>query len=56
MYDAGRYFTITGNHLDVTPTTIEESSRREAPRADGDKKGTVGVVFTPERKRNDQNC
>jgi hypothetical protein len=24
MYDAGRYFTITGNHLDGTPTTIEE--------------------------------
>lgn len=27
MYDSGRYFTVTGHHLDGTPTTIE--SRQE---------------------------
>jgi putative DNA primase/helicase len=26
MYDRARYFTITGKHLDGTPTTIEERS------------------------------
>ena len=24
MYDSGRYFTVTGHHLESTPTTIEE--------------------------------
>ena len=30
MYDGGRYFTVTGRHLDGTPTTIEERTTQLA--------------------------
>ena len=46
MYDRSRYFTITGQHLERMPTTIQE---RDAPL-----KGLHARVFGPAAQKNDQ--
>ena len=47
IYDANRYFTVTGNHVEGTPTTIEE--RQEQLNQ------LHASIFPPEQKDNKEN-